>query len=51
MAKESERYGGVRLASKIPQTEKNLAGIPAFVCKFLNVSEAAPCPPFLHTSY
>lgn len=32
------------------QSERNLAGIPVFVCKFLNVSEAVPCPPFLHTS-
>lgn len=43
------------LLSKIPpspeqQSEKNLAGIPAFVWEFLIVSEAEPCPDSLHTS-
>lgn len=32
------------------QSEKSLAGIPVFVCEFLHVSQAVPCPPFLHTS-
>lgn len=32
------------------QNAKNLAGIPAFVCEFINVSEAVPCPACLHTS-
>lgn len=32
------------------QSEKNAAGIPAFVYMFLHVSEPVPCPASLHTS-
>ncbi len=50
LRKECEEYEGVDSHLKFPPSENKLAGIPAFVQEFLNVSEAVPCPPFLHTS-